>query len=602
MKKGIFTFVVLFIMTILCGCGATKISFKEENKSKPTGDSSWTVMIYACSDNGGKASRTIEELTQIKYPANVNVVMQTGGGGEWENDGIDGEYLQRFVMQKGSMYLKDQKQSASMGSYDTFSDFINWGINEFSADKYMLILMGDGNGMEVLNDQNYQGDTLNIEEMYYALSKTNTVLDAICFDGAYMSSLEMATALSTYAKYMVASEEKCSGFDYRALIDCIIEFPDAGVGEMCNEMCNAYLRKCEKEGNLDMAQLSCIDLSQMTNLNLAFDGMAHELLTHSKDLSALGGVTRMMESAQRCAGSQMVDILSLANALKEVAGETPDNISEALSLALRHSVKGKMRSQSYGISVYYPEKTEEWTLNEYMKHSHSDNYKTFLKNTITDTRFEDEYISTDYTDTPAWEQYNEYELSCSSGIEGEKAVLNIAPNMQIIKNVTLKKYFYNKKSRTYFECISTQDLECLWDENTYKSELSKKIPVINGVAVDADIASKNSEYTIYSVKTIINDEKLADLFIAHNTSNDKYSYIGLWDNGTFTKGTSKDKVTLLHTDEKTLKLLPTKTVKASQIKVKGKNPPKGKYKIEYEVEDIYRKKYNCDKIEYEISF
>ncbi len=602
MKKGIFAVVVLFIVTLLCGCGATKISFKEEKKSKPTGDSTWTVMIYACSDNGGKTSRTIEELTQIKYPANVNVVVQTGGGGEWENDGIDGEYLQRFVMQKGSMYLKDQKQSASMGSYETFSDFITWGMEQFSADKYMLILMGDGNGMEVLNDQNYRGDTLNIEEMYYALSKTNTVLDAICFDGAYMSSLEMATALSTYAKYMVASEERCSGFDYTTLIECIMEFPDAGVGEMCNEMCNAYLRKCERDGNSDMAQLSCIDLSQMTNLNLAFDGMAHELLTHSKDLSALGAVTRMMEGAQRCAGSQMVDILSLANALKDVAGETPANISEALSLALRHSVKGKMRSQSYGISVYYPEKTEEWTLNEYMKHSHSDNYKTFLKNTITDTHFEDEYISTDYTDTPSWEQYNQYELLCSSGIDGEKAVLNIAPNMQIIKNVTLKKYFYNKKSRTYFECISTQDLECLWEENTYKSELRKKIPQIKGVAVDADLASKNSEYTIYSVKTILNDQSLADLFIAHNTYNDKYSYIGLWSNGTFTKGTSKDRVTLLHTDESTGKLLPTRTVKASSIRVKGKTPPKGKYIVEYEVEDIYRKKYNCDKLEYEINF
>ncbi len=601
MKKGIFAFVVLFAITLLCACGSTKITFKEEKKAKPTSESTWTVLIYACSDNGGKTSRIMEELSQIKYPQNVNVVVQTGGGTDWEIEGVDGDYLQRFVMQKGSLYLKDQKQSASMGDYGVFSDFINWGMTEFEADKYMLILVGDGNGMEVLNDQTYGGDTLNIEEMYYALSKTNTVLDAICFDGAYMSSLEMATALSTYAKYMVASEEKCSGFDYSALMECIIDFPDASVGEMCNEMCNAYLRKCEKEGNLEMAQLSCIDLSQMTNLNLAFDGMAHELLTHSQNLSALGAVTRMMEGAQRCAGSEMVDILSLANALKDVVGETPQNISEALSQALRHSVKGPMRSQSCGISVYYPTKTEEWTLNEYMKHSHSDNYKTFLKNTITDTKIEDEYISTDFTDTQAWAQYNEYALSCSSQIEGDKAVLNIAPNMQIIKNVTLNQYFYNKKSKTYFECGSTQNLECLWDENTYKSALRKKIPVIKGVAVDADVVSKDGVYTIYSVNIILN-ERLAELFIAHNANTDKYSYIGLWDNGTFTKGTSKDKVTLLHTDQKTGKLLPSKTVKASAIKVKEKNTPKGRYIFEYEVEDVYRKKYNCDALEFEIGF
>ena len=328
MKRRILTVIAFSLMVILCSCG-TKISFKQEKRLEATGDTSWTVLIYACGDNGGKASNTIKELTQYKYPENVNVVMQTGGGESWEIEEIDGSFIQRYEMQYGSAFLKDQKKGASMGTYSVFADFINWGMQEYKTDKYILVLMGDGNGMEVLNDELYGGDTLNIEEMYYALSKTDEVLDAICFDGAYMSSLEMATALSTYAKYMVASEEKCSGFDYCALVDCLITYPNAGIEEMCNEMCNAYLRKSEEEGSQPMAQLSSIDLSQISNLNLAFDGMAHEILTHSNDLTALGGVTRMMEEAQRCAGSEMVDILSLANALSSVAGETPQTVREA---------------------------------------------------------------------------------------------------------------------------------------------------------------------------------------------------------------------------------------------------------------------------------
>ncbi len=600
MKRRILTVIAFSLIVLLCSCG-TKISYKQEKRLEATGNTSWTVLIYACGDNGSKASNTIRELTQYKYPENVNVVMQTGGGENWELKEIDGSFIQRYEMQYGSAFLKDQKQGASMGTYSVFADFINWGIQEYKTDKYILVLMGDGNGMEVLSDELYGGDTLNIEEMYYALSKVNGVLDAICFDGAYMASLEMATALSTYAKYMVASEEKCSGFDYCELVDCLITYPNAGIEEMCNEMCNAYLRKSEEEGSQPMAQLSSIDLSQISNLNLAFDGMAHEILTHSNDLTALGGVTRMMEEAQRCAGSEMVDILSLANALSSVAGETPQTVREALLMAVKNNVKGQMREQSSGISVYYPTKSEEWTLNEYMKHSHSDNYKSFLKNTITDTKIVDEYISTDFSDTVAWEEYGEKNMMCSSQIEGEKAVVNIAPDMQTVKNVKLNRYFYSNESKSYLECGNTMELECLWDDCTYKSELKRKIPVVKGVALDCDIASRNGGYTIYSVNTVFK-ERLAQMYVAYNVTEENYEYLGLWDNGTFVKNSSNEEVTLLNTDRETQKKLPTKTVKEKNIKVKGKVPPRGKYIYEFEVEDIYRKKYICNPIEFEVGF
>lgn len=590
MKRIYYAIAFVTALIMLCGCG-TRITFDQKKRTPATDKNVWSVFIYACSDNGGKTSQAIEELTKIDYPENVNIVMQTGGGVEWEMDGIDGEYLQRFEMQKGGAFLKDQKQGASMGSYGVFSDFIKWGMETYPADNNILIVMGEGTGLEIVRDEVNDGDTLNIEELYYGLSMTGEVLDAICFDGAYMSSIEVASSLPNYARYMVASEEQCAGFDYKALAECIKEYPMASVEEICKNMCDSYMKKCADKGITKMSQMSLIDLSQMSQLSQAFDGMAMEMVSKTKSLSELGAITRMMESAQRCAGSEMVDIASLAESVREATGETADFINEALSHTVKYSVKGSMRAASSGISVYYPTKTEEWTLNEYMKHALSDNYKQFLKNTITDADISAEYITSDYSDTSAWKEYNENTLSGRFVTEGNKSAVYMEGDKNMIKNTSLHRY--RADNGKYLSCGESMDLECYWEEGSYKSDTVMAVPTLRGVPLDVSVASRNADYTIYCTEILFN-EKMSQLYVSYSNATQEYECIGIWDNGSFKKGKLGDKVVLTEKEKESGKLLVGKSFNVLfGLNVKTQNLPSGDYLMEYVIEDVYRNKIPC---------
>ena len=353
MKKTFFALMILLLM-LLSSCGGTKVTLQEGKKDPANHENKWTILIYACGDRNGKTSDMIESLTKEKYPENINVAVQTGGSHDWNLKGINGEYAQRYLMQKGSAYLKDQKQGSSMGHYQTLTDFITWGMEELKADNYMLFIVGDGTGLEVCPDELYGGDSLDVEEIYYALSMAPDTIDAICFDAPHMASLELASSLPNYAKYMIASQEKFNGFNYEAILNCIKDYPMAQVSEVCREICKTYASESEQNSAGELAQLSLIDLSQITYLNQLFDALALKLDLATHAMSDTATLIRLMEVAQRCTDSDMVDLGSLAMSIEDYCGESSYNVVDAIGKTVINNVKGSLRNEISGISVCYP--------------------------------------------------------------------------------------------------------------------------------------------------------------------------------------------------------------------------------------------------------
>ncbi|HIT84702.1 MAG TPA: hypothetical protein IAA60_02225 [Candidatus Ornithomonoglobus intestinigallinarum] len=592
--KKIFVFVcaVLAAVCALGSCGSnTEITLEAGERLPAASEGSWSVFAYVCGNSGDKASELISSLCTRDYPANVNFVIQTGGGADCGIEDVNVDYLQRFIPQDGSLFLADQKQPASMGDYRTLADFLSWGVQTYPADRYMVLLVGDGTGTETLGDALFGGDSLTVEELSYAVSLAGARFDLVAFDGAYCSSYEIASSLSPYAGFMLASEEKCAGFDYERLADVLVEYPYVSPQELGQLMCDDYFEKCAAEGVDRMAAMALTDLSHISQLAQAFDGMAAVMASTTDGLDTYGALARNALAAQSCVGSgDMVDLASLAAAIADNVGEPSQGVVNAVAQTVIYGVRGDLRPMANGLSVYYPQDIDEQTLIDYMTATTSDSYKLFLKSISPGVEAADDFVTADYRDSWAWCDYVGREFSISSYMsDDQRYALAINGDMSIVKDVRLNRYFYYPDSNAYYSMGSDNNLDCDWENGRYMDNVTPVAPEINGQLVQADLSDEIKDVgKLYTVPVLINDE-MGEIVLFYSWQSGGYEIAGVWQNGDTAEPGSGDRVATVHRimeEEDTL--LTGKTFRPFfGLKVKNKSLSDGQYVLEYELEDVY---------------
>mgnify|MGYP001567417954 FL=1 len=111
-----------------------------------TAKKKWTIMTYMAGDNNLDVNGVIDlkEMKKTGSTPDVNVVVQFDRAGE-------GLQTKRYYLQKGTSLNTDAVQSideTNTGSPDSLIDFINWGIINYPADHYLLILWNHGQGWD----------------------------------------------------------------------------------------------------------------------------------------------------------------------------------------------------------------------------------------------------------------------------------------------------------------------------------------------------------------------------------------------------------------------------------------------------------------------
>jgi hypothetical protein len=87
------------------------------------------------------------------HNSKLNVVVETGGGGgnkDTSSGGkrfIDFSKVQRHEVINGTISTLMNLGQRNMGDRGTLSDFIKWGVLEFPAKKYAIILWDHGGGL-----------------------------------------------------------------------------------------------------------------------------------------------------------------------------------------------------------------------------------------------------------------------------------------------------------------------------------------------------------------------------------------------------------------------------------------------------------------------
>ena len=131
-----------------------KPAAKPAKASKAPAGKKWTVMVYLAGDNNLDAAGVtdIAEMKKVGSDANINVLVQ------FDRAGGKGKTV-RYCLKKGTTVKQDEVQvlgETNMGDPAVMLDFLNWGIANYPADHYLVVLWNHGAGWDDSNV--FEGD------------------------------------------------------------------------------------------------------------------------------------------------------------------------------------------------------------------------------------------------------------------------------------------------------------------------------------------------------------------------------------------------------------------------------------------------------------
>ncbi len=339
-------------------------------KSTPMGDEdTWTIFVYLCGtdleSDLSMASLDIYEMGDAEASENVKFVVQTGGTSQWTDESFRNDVCQRWVVTDGGKELADSVPLANMGDPATLESFLEWGVENYPADKMGVVFWDHGGGSitGVCFDELYESDSLSLAEINTALSdvydKMTDKFEFIGFDCCLMATAETANILATYARYLYASQELVTdtGWDYQTIGTYLAQNPECDGGELGQIVADSYFSDSAEIYQDSESTFSVMDLEKTDDFIKAFNDYAYKLYDAAQ--TEFTGIVRGINKADNFGGNtetegytNMVDIGSIIEQCSQYADGT-----EALS-ALRdcivYIINGSDHPDACGLSIYFP--------------------------------------------------------------------------------------------------------------------------------------------------------------------------------------------------------------------------------------------------------
>ena len=251
-----------------------------------------TVLIYICGadleSENSLATGDIQEMLKVSgQPDDVNIVIETGGASSWASTyGISSTKLERWHVENKSLVKDASLTYASMGLTSTLQSFLEYGLNNYPAERTGLVLWNHGGGMHgVCYDEKKSDDSLLDNEVKSAVSgalsncgMSGQKLEWIGYDACLMAVQDIAEMNSSYFNYMIASEESEAGYgwDYDNWIDDLYAKKTTPV--ILKAICDSFI---SDNGGVNSSSgdqtLSYLDLSKAAAYKTAWENMAAQL-------------------------------------------------------------------------------------------------------------------------------------------------------------------------------------------------------------------------------------------------------------------------------------------------------------------------------------
>jgi hypothetical protein len=364
----------------------------------------WTFMVYLDGDNNleGDCIDIFLDLSSVGSTPNVTIVVQLDRiSGEDDRFG-DWTDCNRFYVTKDLIptdgNATEHLGEVNMGDPNTLTNFVNWAIGSYPADKYCLVLSDHGTGCvhSVCVDYTDGYDWITLPELSQALSVVSQRMDVVYFDACLMGMVEVAYQIRDYADVMVASEEVAwTGTPYDQYLSNLTANPSMSAGELADVIVSSYIEYTNATSHT--STMSGVDLSQMSTLKTAVNDLAQRLNdsenTYNSEIrKARGQAEAYAGPYSDVAYGWYMDLYHFAQLIYQYIDDPTIRTDASQVMASVSSaviVEGHYdHPNSHGLSIFFPCKTD----------SH---YSTFMT----------AYSTTDFAKDTVWDAFIGYHVS-----------------------------------------------------------------------------------------------------------------------------------------------------------------------------------------------
>ncbi|MEI7527295.1 MAG: clostripain-related cysteine peptidase [Elusimicrobiota bacterium] len=363
------------------GFGAPPVSAPAHEKGwfepKPQAIKEWTVLVYLNGKNDLEVAGlyNLNKMELAGSNAALNIVAEEGRMNGQENDvDFDGNWTgsrRYYVTQDTDEEIVKSKviqsfRKVDMGDWRHLADFAKWGMKNYPAKHYALIVWNHGSGWittkggRASKGISYDHETKNhisTPELGAAMKEIGKV-DILAYDACLMQMAEVLYEVKDYADYVVGSEETVpgTGFPYDTLLPAFTGSKNSG--ELAVEMVRAYDDFYSVKGK--KVTLSAVRVSALGDFMTAFNAWTDALIASDKKPQ----IKSKAYSAGAYAYKDNKDLYDFARLAAEADPQGP--VAET-SRALMETLNGKLvisntaykdisgrDEASHGLAIYLP--------------------------------------------------------------------------------------------------------------------------------------------------------------------------------------------------------------------------------------------------------
>ncbi len=273
----------------------------------------WTVMVYIAGDNNLAEAGLddINEMEAVGSTDQVNIVVQIDGSESYTPNAAG---TRRYLIQKDDKMGEittppiGEMEEADMGTQATLEEFAEWGIKNYPAKKYAIILWNHGNGWypddglhkfggkgvlggpndplkAICSDESSDNalSTSGVGESMEKIAKTlGRKIDLVGFDACLMGMAEAFYEVRNAAHVACGSEktEPGDGWSYDEFLSILAAHPEYDGEQLGRTIVETYTSSYNggSQGSENVTQ-SCVRFTEtaMANFNAAVSMFSEEL-------------------------------------------------------------------------------------------------------------------------------------------------------------------------------------------------------------------------------------------------------------------------------------------------------------------------------------
>jgi len=320
-------------------------------------------MVYMAADNGlaPLADSDLVEMQEVGSTEDMAIVVQI----DKPNIGA-----RRLLVGSGTSHVLQDLGIIDMCDWQTLSEFLRWGIQNYPANRYCVILWDHATGWTLMPKGSFgsdwsSGNRLSIangdfkKAISTAYDYTRERIDLFAFDACLMQQIEVAYEIKDYARVFLSPQNVCplKGFRYDRILRALDEDPGMNEFQLARHIVEINV---ENYLGIQPVVYSAINLINVNKLKGSSDKLVRVLTEGpaSPSICELRDVVQTIPQLGQTPSPQdeLIDWGDFIRQLDEVvqSPETKQLLHTYNTTIVKSAYWGEQFSRTTGLTIWYP--------------------------------------------------------------------------------------------------------------------------------------------------------------------------------------------------------------------------------------------------------